>query len=492
MRTLGTVGLALSLVAIMGLSASAGTVAGGGLFVESEEGASGKLTIGGELRTRMEVWQNFTDFDSGLADHLSYVDARVRLNLGFELTSGVQVVVTPQARYIWGGWSGLNSPDFGSLAAEIPFLDDRDSFDLYQAYMKWGFELFGRQMELTVGRMEMPLGSEMLFGDDSKYAGLSWDAVRLDIQVMDNLTTTLAVKKVVENDAFILAGASSVYPAGYINGSKMYNNDLDTFIVWSTYELSEDALVDLYLAYTSDKNAGGWWSGDPLYTAYGLEAKIWTLGSRVKFDKLVLFGQTFDASVELAVQTGKLTDGNNLLSPPWETKLDIQDAFAFEAEVGWSPAMAWSPRLAIGMAWASGDDDGSDGNYNHFNSLSQDVQGRLGKADMFVLENIRCVYADLTCKPMDMEKLSAGITYLKFNAFEEYDDQGVGGNFMVGGNNVNDVADEFDIYAGYKLNENVEAKLCWSYIDPADQISGGGSENNSPANRVHLTLVVDF
>ena len=83
MKTLGTVGLALSLVAIMGLSASAGAVAGGGLFVESAEGASSKLTISGELRSRLEVWQNFTDFSSSEADHINYVDSRVRLNLAF-------------------------------------------------------------------------------------------------------------------------------------------------------------------------------------------------------------------------------------------------------------------------------------------------------------------------------------------------------------------------------------------------------------------------
>lgn len=475
MKTLGTVGLALSLVAIMGLSASAGAVAGGGLFVESAEGASSKLTISGELRSRLEVWQNFTDFSSSEADHINYVDSRVRLNLAFELTSGIEVVVAPQTRYIWGGWNGMNEPFGGDIDWE-----DRDSLDLYEAYVKMQFEVFGRQLEAKVGRQEIALGSEMLLGNDSKYAGLSWDAVRLDMQVLDQLKTTFAVIRVVENDVAIDELDLYAYPLG-----TPYNNDLNTFVLWNTYSLSEDAVIDAYLLYTNDKNEG---SGT--FEPWGFDAKIWTFGGRFAMNKLALFGQNFDASVEVAVQMGEV----NITGED----LDIQDAFAFEAEVGWSPAMAWSPRLAIGMAWASGDDNGSDGNYNHFNSLAQDVQGRLGKADMFRLENIRCAYIDLTCKPMDIEKLSAGVSYLKFNAFEEDDAQGVGGGgiagapvSLFGGSNVNDTADEIDFYVGYKLNDNTDLKLCWSWIEPDDQIHDSGF-GNSPAHRVHMTLVVDF
>jgi hypothetical protein len=467
----------------MGLSASAGAVAGGGLFVESEDGASTKLTIGGELRTRLEVQQNFVDFDSKLQDHTEYVDARMRLKLGFELTSGVQVVVTPQTRYTWGGWSGNNSPWFGTIAAAVP-TDDDDNLDLYEAYVKIGFELFGRQMEATVGRQEMAFGSELILGNDTKYAGLSWDGARLDIQVMDNLTTTLAIAKVVENDVFSFLGGRSLWNVNSGLVGLEGNNDSNAFLVWNTFEINEDALVDVYLQYLADNCEG---SGNELYTLYGADAKIWTLGARLKFDKLALFGQNFDASVEGAVQFGDLNLGG--------TEMDISGAFAVEAEVGWAPSMAWSPRLGVGIAWASGDEDPTDDEYGRFNSMAQEVQGRLGKADMFVLENLQCIYVDVSFKPMDMEKLTAGISFLRFTASEEDDAQGVGGlpqlGFM-GGNGEDEVCDEFDLYVGYKLNENVDVKFCWAYIEPGDLINETVGLGNSPSHRLHLNLVVDF
>ena len=69
MRSLLTVGLGLSLAVSTMLSATAGTPApapkvtsGGGLFVESAEGASSKLTISGELRTRWVVGSSLPIF----------------------------------------------------------------------------------------------------------------------------------------------------------------------------------------------------------------------------------------------------------------------------------------------------------------------------------------------------------------------------------------------------------------------------------------------
>ena len=101
-------------------------------------------------------------------------------------------------------------------------------------------------------------------------------------------------------------------------------------------------------------------------------------------------------------------------------------------------------------------------------------------------------YLSATCNPMNSEKISAGVAYYKFNAFEEMDALGAGGVAAFTGSNVNDMADEVDLFASYKISDNAVLMLCWSWIEPDDMIHDAAGWGNSPAHRVHLTLVVKF
>lgn len=482
MKKLLTFGVSLSLVALMGLTAHAGAApapaatagaSSGGLFVESEESMSTKLVVSGELRTRWEgIRRNMTDFSTENHDFGEYVDNRLRLGLLFSLASNYEVFVQAQNRSVWGGRNGQNTVGGGNE-------EDVDSFNVYQAYVRMQPNILGYDTVLTVGRQEIALGSEMLLGNDSNNAGISWDAVRLDFTPMDNLSTSLFVAKIVENSVNFGAsdGVSLDNTTNTNNGSV---DDTHLYGVWNTYHFSDDTLLDAYVLYLYENDEGG-----GQYTLYGVDAKVFTIGARLKADQLELLGQKFDASAELAVQAGQVNINTE--------DLDVQDAFAFEWEVGWSPVIMWSPRFAAGMAWASGDDDATDGNYNHFSSLFQDA--RMGNSELFVLENLRCWYVEAAFKPMDSEKLTAGARYLKYNAFEEGDNVTTGGNVggqAIGPSNVNDVADEFNVWMGYKLSENADLGACWSWIEPDDQIHDTATLGNSPAHRVNLTLTVKF
>ncbi len=470
MRTLLSVGMALSLVTVMGLSASAGTpVAGGGLFLESNESASSKLTIDGELRTRWENQNNMLDTSSANHDHLEYVDARMRLGLLFELAENTSVKVTLQSRYLWGGQAGYNDAEDGAAGVE-----DRDSLDVYEAYVQMKPTIFRFETTLTIGRQPLVFGNEMLLGDDTKYAGLTHDAVRLDLNPIENLDTAIFVAKVVENSAQFGTNSSELAANAGVS------NDTHLFGIYNTYHVSEDVLFDVYLLYLAEDDE----TGAGTFSLYGVDAKIFTGGARVAFNKLELFGQKFDFGFEVAAQIGEVNMGAE--------DLDIQDAFAFETELGWSPELPWSPRFALGLAWASGDEDGTDGAFNTFIPAFQDTQGRLGKADVFQLQNIRCWYLAATCNPMESEKVTAGVAYYKFNAFEEGDGLGAGGVDAFTGSNVNDMADEIDMFVGYKVSDNADLKLCWSWIEPDDMIHDAAGFSNSPAHRVHLSLIVKF
>ncbi len=478
MRKLLTVGIALSLVAVLGLSASAGTAGpapeavpadSGPLTVESTEGASSKVTVSGELRARWENQQNLLDFDSDANDHLEYVDARLRLGLLFELADNAAVKVTAQSRYLWGGEAGINSP-----SSTMIDVDDSDSLDLYEAHLRLKQSIFGFDTTFTVGRQELALGSEMLLGDDTKYAGLSWDAVRIDFKPLENLSTSLFAAKVVENSVVIWEDSSTVWPITPLD-------DAHIFGIWNTLDLNADFLIDFYLLYFTNQNDGG-----SVFDEYVNKEKIWTVGARVNFDKLELAGQKFDFSAEVAMQMGDFDDAGQ--------DLDIKDSFAFEVELGWSPEIPWSPRLALGFAWATGDEDPADGDMSHFFSLAQDTQGRLGMSDLFVLENIQCFYVDASCKPMSKEEWTLGITYLRFDAPEEDDAIGIGGDGLVNGagSTASEVGSEIDFYTSYKISDNADLKLCWAWLDPGELVSDQAALGDDAAHRVHLTLAVKF
>jgi hypothetical protein len=488
MRTLLTLGLALGLVAASGLSASAGAPPGGGLFVESAEAASSKLTVSGELRTRWEaVRRNLNTFRTSAHDHDDWVDARMRLGLRFELAAGTEVFVQAQGRYLWGGEAGLNNPEgISNTGAALPLnpdIEDRDSLDVYQAYVVFQPSIFGYETEVKVGRQEIALGSELLLGNDDKYSGVSHDAVKMSATLFDNLSTHLFVAKVVENSAVIAENGNEVQEATTLGIAGIEgNNDTHCFGLWNTYDFNEDMLLDGYVLYVANNDEAG---ANSIFDTIDLDAKIWTVGLRFKADRLEYFGQKFDFSVEAAMQLGELNAGGD--------DMDIEDSFAFEIEAGWSPPIMWTPRLAVGYAWASGDEDVADDEYNHFSSMYQEVQGRLGKADLFVLENLGCFYVDVSCKPFNErlnDKLQVGVSYLNFTASEE-EDTNVGRQTL-GTGDEDDVGDEVDFYASYVLNENAQLKCCWSWIEPGEMVNETAGLGNSPAHRVHMLLKVKF
>ena len=479
MKSLLKIGMVLSFVAVMGLEAKAGAPAGGGLFVESAEGGATKLTISGSLRTRWEAYRNnMLDYESGNQDHQDWVDVRLRLGLGFDLADGTQVFIETQSNQLFGGLSGANAP--GSMNTVGLDIDDSDDLTIYQANVTFTPDILGLEgSTLIVGRTELALGSEMLLGNNSRYSGLSHDGVVLDINPLTNLKTILFVTKLVENDALSLEDDESIYSTG------ASNQDARVFGVWGTYDLEAmDALVDAYVVMLSSQN-----DGTGAFGMAGNDEDVWTLGGRFlinEFEVPGLAGHKFDASAELALQFGDATPVAG------GEEVDLEGVYATEVELGYRPPVMWSPRLAVGFDWSSGDEDGGDDETNSFVTLFQDTQDRLGKADLFAGSNLRSWHASLTANPMDKEEFSVGVAYYRFEAMEEADVvEGAAGNpDLPAASDENNIGDEIDLFAAYDLSDNVAVKGCWSHIDPQARV--GDQVGSMPANRIHLTLVVNW
>lgn len=439
------------------------------------EGGDAKLTITGELLSRFELQNNMQDFNSDTRDTEDWVDARARLGFKFELQD-TEVFIQPQARYVWGGQSGYNDPGTGAPADLV----DRDSFDLYQARVTLLPETLGTEVtSLTVGRTELALGSEMLVGDNSRYGGLSFDAVRVDTRLMDNLDTAIFGAKVVENDAF---AATGLVLNGLTAGATDNRADVYLFGLWNTYTVEEDTKLDLYaLLVKSEMDAT---TSDATFTPGFFDGDLYTLGARLKFDSIPMDAHTLDLSVEVATQVGEQdVAGQNF---------DVKDTYGLEAELGFRPDLVWKPRIAGGFAWASGDSDPNDTEINTFNSLFEDTEGRLGDSDIFLLSNIRCWYLKAELEPEDViVDLKVGAAYFRFEAMEESDVAG-GALANGAGTTANNIGDELDVYADYVINKHASLKLTWAHLDPQAFVNDQAGLDNSPANRFFVSLGVKW
>lgn len=491
---------AISLVALLALPALAGTpappppptpkatapVGSGALFVESEEGAATKLVISGTLRTVWDYHRDMEDFDSHSGrSHNEYIDSRLELGFLFTLQEGVEVFVQPQATYVWGGRQSVGGDE--QAAGD-------DHLRLYQAWVALHPEMFGLNPVIKIGRQELVFGSEMLLGNNTRYSGLSYDALRFDVKPLPGMTTSLFAAKLVENER------------GYVNGDSTQLNDKhddpsDTYLygLWNTLVLDGlDTTIDFYgLLLQAER---GFEDGTASITTLGgedlREQDLFTLGARVKITPIELAPKhafDLDFSVEGALQFGKIYEGTGATA---EEK-DVE-AYAFESELGMTlGAVPGTPRLAVGVAVASGDrSPGSDVDRN-FRPLFQDTTDRLGDADLVSLSNLKCWFLKASVKPA--EKLEVGAAYFRFEAM--HTESNVGYSYytqpLTGlttdasvDNGDNDVADELDLYADVKLTKNVCLRGVFAWVNPEDFINE--SAGNSPASRLFAVLVVKW
>ncbi len=498
MKTALAAVVTLGFVTFLSMPASAGTpapapapkatapVGPGALFVESEEGAASRLVLSGMVRTRLDYTRNYDDFKSSAGrNYRDDVNSRVQLGFLFQLNENVDIFVQPQVDYYWGGRDisrDNNGPDDAIYAA------GDDNLRMYQAWVALHPEILGRDSVLKVGRMELGLGNGMVVGDNSRYEGLSFDAVRLDLKLVQDLTTSIFGAKVIENDVAYVNGLST-------DISTDDPADLYLWGIYNSYNGLADTTIDVYgLLLQGERGIAGATINNYNGVAV-VEQNLVTLGARLAINPIELApggAFNFDLSLEAATQLG-----NNDVAGVHSR---ITDAYAFEGEVGLTlGTVPMAPRLAIGTALATGDSDPASDRDHTFQPIFEDTTNRLGDADMFSLSNLKCWFLKGSVKPA--EKLELGAAYYRFEAMHVETAVG-GGNFTQPANGAgafaaaagedNDVADEFDFYADYKLTKNVGLRGVYAMVDPSEFIHDKAGFSNSQADRFFATLVVKW
>ncbi len=395
------------------------------------------VEVNGKVRIRGNAYVS----DNQWADS-SYVEQRTRLGVKADFTDNVQAVIEVDSYDVWG-------EDFRS-GAYLLGVDSRanstNDVEIYQSYIK-ASDLYGTGLSLTVGRQELALGSQWLFGvndnGSSGFTGLSADAVKLSYE-----GDTLKLHA-------IWAKAADTF-------NDFGKGDVDLYVLAGSYTGIEDITLEAYAAYLRDD-----------IPAYADGTDLYTIGLRGA-GKI----GAIDFESEVAYQFGNV---DNVFPRFLHDAQDAEfDAWAINLEGGYTLDVSWSPRIFAGFTWFEGGDDHNDGLFGHhnndlsFNRLFTNVEYSEFIDDTSLQLSNAFIYR-LGVSAAPTESLCVKFVASYFESDQEAPDTGI---LWWHHNSSSDLGWELGLYGDYKYTEDLIFRAGWAHF-----FSGNGIEDG---NRVLL------
>jgi hypothetical protein len=294
--------------------------------------------IGGPFNP--EVVSFFDWNDAG--NDLDFVEQRTRLNVNADFTDEVSAFIELDSYDWWG-------EDFQSDYVTGADFNDASNTDVevYQAYIQ-AEEMWGIPLRARIGRQELSFGSEWLVGTNdtnSFFTGLSFDGVRLtyatDMFSVDAWAAKLAEFGALEEDA-----------------------DTDFYGVYGSYTGLEDISIDAYWMLVRDafslNDTNNVWLPEYIENWLGIDNYDPTYLHTVGLRGAGTIG-AFDFEAEAAYQFGDADVVGNSFRPIGFTYADDDSDFdgnwAANAEVGYTFDMNYQPRVFLGGAYFTGEDN---------------------------------------------------------------------------------------------------------------------------------------
>ena len=282
-----------------------------------------QVQVGGQIRIR----GNYMNLDS-LGDD-SFVEQRSRMNVRAEFTQDVSAFIELDNYHVWGDNNAGTTFTSWYLCGN-DFRDSQDAAYMYQAYIE-ARNMWGSLLRMRVGRQEIMLGNQFLIGNNdtsSLFYGRPFDALRLTYSDEEFSIDAIAAKLTE-------------------NFGDFGEDDMDLYVLYGSYMGIENIVLDAYWMYVRDDD--------------GTIATLLIDGGDIDLHTLGLRGAgvigAFDFELEAAYQIGDVDDVRN----PWfrlfdrEADVDI-DAFAVNAEAGYTFDVSWQPRLFAHFAYLGGGD----------------------------------------------------------------------------------------------------------------------------------------
>jgi hypothetical protein len=392
------------------------------------------VNVGGQVRFRYESLSGI-GFGAPADDSDGWMLGRFRTHADVHFGEHVRVFV--EGIYA-GQW---DEPELG------PRPIDRNEGDLLNAFAEVMGDMGSSKASLWVGRRELETGKQRLVSPldwantrrTFEGAGVTWKQGPHAIDAWYTAPVVVVFDEFDESD-----DDRTFWGVDYTNAS------LDC-LTWGAYVmgLDEDAV-----AKRPDQ--------DRLTIGVRLDAKI--------------PNTRFDVDAEAAYQTGEIGTG------------DISATMA-SITLGWKPCLRWDTKFAIGVDYASGDDDATDADVGTFHQLFPLGHKYFGHADLIGRQNLVAGRLEASTKPTDKVTLSAA--YHLFRRAEAADGvYNAGGGSLravpVGGNSDKAIGSEIDVMIEYKLDRHWTAFAEWAHFMPGAFLENTGASDDFDAFYIGL------
>ena len=448
------------------------------------------------------------DWDSRSPDY-RVIEQRTTLNVRADFTQDVSAFIEFDSFDAWG-------EDFRSnyLTGIDARADTRDDVELYQGYIE-ADNVFGAPVRVRVGRQELVFGGGWLIGNNSalpEFTGLSFDAVRATYT--DDLFSVDAFwAKLVEINALEEDGDTDLYGV-YAGYHGIENVTLDAFWFWLR---DAEGLSDTASGFF------GHWLGDRLGLNDYEATSLHTVGVHAagKLDG-------FDFTANAAYQFGDASLEGSLFKPYFygDNKADF-DAWAGDADLGYTFDIAWKPRVHVGAAYIGGEDNRGISFSDwikpwapwirpnasvSFNRLFSNTVYSPFFDEMGELSNFWMVHGGVSAHPM--ESVEAGLDASYFGVLDTFDLPRFfraghtpvlfarGFSFMTKKSG-DDLGWELDLWLKYHYSKDLTIEAGWSHLFTGDGLAKGnfndmhgllfnGGTDDSNADYLYFQTILRF
>ena len=394
------------------------------------------VEVGGSIRIRGQYFTPAASIITADPDDNNgeaYVEQRTTVNVKADFTDDVTAFIEMDAQNNWGDdfRENINTGQTTSPGGT--------EVRMYQSYIEMR-EAWGYPITVRIGRGEILLGSEWLFGNNDTagaFTGLYHDGVVITYAT-DNFSLKAIWSKLSEMGAFEEDG------------------DVDLYILYGSYTGIEDLTIDGYVSLV--RSAAG--------PAQGNEetVELTTVGARVAGER-----GAFDFEGEVAYQTGQAMVAIGFVyasGGPTASDFDY-DALGVNAEVGFTMDNDYQIRFFLGAAFFEGTDDEDIG----FNRLLSDWEYSefIANTDM---SNVLIIRAGISAQLTEKIGVLGVVTYFE----EDEETPTVGGDDEIGM--------ELGLYLTYDYSEDLYFEFGYAHFFTDDGLEDGSLINGNGTSSI--------
>ena len=405
------------------------------------ESVANPIKVSGEFRTRAG-WTDDRDFGNFSGnnnfdaddDDGTFVDARFNLAFDFTFDKNISTHFELIANELFENRQANHNT--GGL----------DEVDLYQGWILFT-NIFGREeLGARVGRQEIVLGNEFIFGNNDFFGGETHDSTLIWWN-NDNFRLIFVWAKFDITNSF--NASNHPYP---VAGSGF--DDDEAYVLYFTLKSIENHEIDLFYAYWNGHNGGTVGTlGNVLSAGTGpLYAHLFGLHMHGVFN----VAEGLDYAINLAYETGDLSGA---------PAIDV-DGLSFEIFLGLTFNNTNKARLFAGFLYAEGFDGDDTGFVPLYGERHAQINwddhtsyaARWGIMDIVPMINVLAVQVGFTFRPR--EDWIVGITGLY--AWHEEDVSTLSGSIE------DEIGFEIDLFAEHKISDQATIGFGLGLFFPED------------------------